>query len=121
MIYGCARVLIGAQDLSNQVAQVKAAACATVFREKIPSAAAERPQLAMLGVAAKLKSRDIAERAARGCTDATASGVKLGRKPIPTPHQQEEARARVAAREPQRSVASGYTVSQATISKLAAV
>ena len=74
----------------------------------------------MLGVAAKLERRRIAERTARGRADAKAKGVKFGRKPILTPHQQQEARARVAAGEPQRSVARSYNVSQATISRLAA-
>jgi DNA invertase Pin-like site-specific DNA recombinase len=75
--------------------------------------------LAMLGVAAKLERRRIAERIARGRADAKAKGVKFGRKPIMTPHQQREARARVEAGEPQRSVARSYNVSQATISRLA--
>jgi len=44
--------------------------------------------------------------------------VKFGRKPSLTPHQQKEARARVAKGEPQRSVARSYNVSQATISRL---
>jgi hypothetical protein len=46
--------------------------------------------------------------------------VQFGRKPILTTHQQQEARARVAAGEPQRSIARSYNVSQATISRLAA-
>ena len=74
--------------------------------------------LAMLGVAAKLECRRIAERTARGRADAKAKGVKFGRKPILTPHQQQEARARVAAGEPQRGIARSYNVSQATISRL---
>jgi DNA invertase Pin-like site-specific DNA recombinase len=44
--------------------------------------------------------------------------VKFGRKPILTLHQQQEARARVAAGEPQRGIARSYNVSQATISRL---
>ena len=75
---------------------------------------------AILGVAAKLEHRRIKERTARGRADAKAKGVKFGRKPILTPHQQQEARARVAAGEPQRSIARSYNVSQATISRLAA-
>jgi DNA invertase Pin-like site-specific DNA recombinase len=74
--------------------------------------------LAMLGVAAKLERRRIMERTARGRADAKAKGVQFGRKPILTPHQQKEARARVDAGEPQRSVARSYNVSQATISRL---
>src|SRR4051794_41840769 len=48
--------------------------------------------LAMLGVAAKLERHRIAERTARGRADAKANGVKFGRKPSLTPHQQREAR-----------------------------
>ena len=73
---------------------------------------------AMLGGAAKLERHRIIERTARGRADAKANGVKSGRKPILTAHQQEEARARVEAAEPQRSVARGYNVSRATISRL---
>jgi DNA invertase Pin-like site-specific DNA recombinase len=76
--------------------------------------------LAMLGVAAKLERRRIAERTALGRADAKANGVKFGRKPILTPHEQKEARMRVEAGEPQRSVDRSYNVSQATISRLSA-
>jgi DNA invertase Pin-like site-specific DNA recombinase len=55
---------------------------------------------------------------ARGRADAKAKGVKFGRKPILTEHQQREARARIAAGETQRSVARSYNVSQSTISRL---
>jgi DNA invertase Pin-like site-specific DNA recombinase len=72
--------------------------------------------LAMLGVAAKLERHRIAERTARG--RAKAKGVKFGRKPKLTPHQQREARKRVAEGETQRSVARSYNVDQATISRL---
>jgi DNA invertase Pin-like site-specific DNA recombinase len=76
---------------------------------------------AILGVAAKLERRHILERTARGREYAKAKGVKFGRKPTLTPHQQREARARIAAGETQRSVAPSYNVSQATISRLAAL
>ena len=72
--------------------------------------------LAMLGVAAKLERRRIAERTARGRADAKAKGVKFDRKPALTPHQQQEARKRLAEGETQRSVARSYNVSQATSS-----
>jgi hypothetical protein len=48
--------------------------------------------LALLAVAAKLERRHTTERA-----DADANGVKFGRKPILTPHQQKEARKRLQA------------------------
>ena len=179
MIYGYARVSTIAQDLASQLAQLKAAGCEKVFREKITGTTAERPQLkklmavlapgdvvitpavdrlsrdttdlmviardmqragvglrslaepvldttgdfaelvlAMLGVAAKLERRRILERTARGRADAKTKGVKFGRKPKLTPHQQREARERVAAGETQRSVARSYNVDQATISRL---
>jgi DNA invertase Pin-like site-specific DNA recombinase len=66
------------------------------------------------------KQRADLERTARGRADAKAKGVKCGRKPILTPHQQQEARKRIEAGETQRSVARSYNVSQSTISGLAA-
>jgi DNA invertase Pin-like site-specific DNA recombinase len=50
--------------------------------------------------------------------DAKANGVKFGRKPILTPHQQKEARKRLEAGEMQRCVARSYNVSWSTISRL---
>jgi DNA invertase Pin-like site-specific DNA recombinase len=44
--------------------------------------------LAMLGVAARLERSRIMERTARGRPDAKAKGVRFGRKPTLTPHQQ---------------------------------
>jgi DNA invertase Pin-like site-specific DNA recombinase len=74
--------------------------------------------VAILGVAAKLERRRILERTARGRADAKANGVKFGRKPILTPHQQKEALKRLEAGETQRSVARSYNVSQSAISRL---
>ncbi len=179
VIYGYTRVSTDAQDLTNELAQLKPAGCEKVFREKITGTTADRPQLqklmkavapgdvvitpavdrlsrdatdllviardmqragaglrsiaepvvdttsdfaelvlAVLGVAANLERRRIAERTARGRADTKAKGVKFGRKPTLTPQQQQEARKRLAEGETQRSVARSYNVSQATISRL---
>ena len=48
MILGCARVSTDAQDLTSQLAQLKAVGCERVFREKISGATAQRPQLKKL-------------------------------------------------------------------------
>ena len=48
MIYGYARVSTGAQDLTSQLAQLKAVGCEKVFREKITGTTADRPQLKKL-------------------------------------------------------------------------
>src|SRR5215831_10641209 len=74
---------------------------------------------AILGVAAKLERRRILERTARGRADAKANGVKFGRKPKLTAHQQREARKHLAAGETHRSIARTYNVSHSTISRLA--
>jgi DNA invertase Pin-like site-specific DNA recombinase len=75
---------------------------------------------AILGVAAKLERRRILECTARGRADAKANGVKFGRKPTLTPHQQKGTRKRLKAGETQRSVARSYNASQSTISRLTA-
>jgi DNA invertase Pin-like site-specific DNA recombinase len=75
--------------------------------------------LAILGVAAKLELRRIRERTTRGRADAKAKGVKFGRKPKLTPHQQDEAvKRRDNEGETLRSIARSYNVSAATIQRL---
>jgi DNA invertase Pin-like site-specific DNA recombinase len=75
--------------------------------------------LATLGVAAKPERRRIKERTERGRSDAKAKGVKFGRKPKLTPHQQREAiRRRDEDGEMLRSIARSHNITAATISKL---
>jgi len=45
MIYGYARVSSNGQNLAQQLAQLNAAGCTKVYREKVSAATAERPQL----------------------------------------------------------------------------
>jgi hypothetical protein len=53
---------------------------------------------------------------------AKAKGVKFGRKPTFTPHQQQGARKRVGAGDTQRSIARrSYNVSQTTVLRLPAL
>jgi DNA invertase Pin-like site-specific DNA recombinase len=48
MIYSYARVSTDAPDLSSQLAQLKAAGCEKVFREKVTGTTADRPRLRKL-------------------------------------------------------------------------
>src|SRR4051794_12339628 len=48
MIYGYARVSTEAQDLTGATAQLKAAGCEKIFREKITGTTIDRPQLKKL-------------------------------------------------------------------------
>ncbi len=75
--------------------------------------------LATLGIVAKLERRRIKARTMRGRTDAKAKGVKFGRKPKLTPHQQREAVKRPDVdEETLRSIARSYNVSASTISRM---
>jgi DNA invertase Pin-like site-specific DNA recombinase len=73
----------------------------------------------MQKIGAKLERRCILERIARGRADAKAKGVKFGRKPTLTPHQQREAiRRRDVDGETLRSIGRSYNVSAQTISRV---
>jgi DNA invertase Pin-like site-specific DNA recombinase len=68
-----------------------------------------------------MSHNSVPERTARGRADAKAKGVKFGRKPILTPHQQREAiKRRDVDGETLRSIARSYNVSPQTISRLTA-
>jgi DNA invertase Pin-like site-specific DNA recombinase len=60
----------------------------------------------------------IRARTAEGRERAKARGVKLGRRPKLTPHQQQEARRRKQSGEPVRDIARSYNVHNSTISRL---
>lgn len=77
-----------------------------------------RLMLTVLGGLAEFERELIRARTVEGRERAKARGVKLGRRPKLTPHQQKEARARVAAGEAVRDVARSYNVHNSTISRL---
>jgi DNA invertase Pin-like site-specific DNA recombinase len=82
MIYGYARVSTRAQDLTGHVAQLKAAGCGTIFREKITSTTADRPQLRKL--IAVLQPGDLViapavDRLSRDTTDLLVIALEMQR------------------------------------------
>ncbi len=75
----------------------------------------------MLAVVAEFEHELIAARTGDGGERAKARGVKMGRKPKLTPHQQREAiRRRDGRGEPVREIARTFNVSHSTISRLKA-
>ena len=78
-----------------------------------------RLMLTVLGGLAEFERDLIRTRTSEGRARAVANGVKLGRKPTLTPHQQREAIKRVrAGRETLGEIARSYDVSRWTISRL---
>jgi DNA invertase Pin-like site-specific DNA recombinase len=78
-----------------------------------------RLMLTVLGGLAEFERELIRARTGEGRARAKARGVKLGRKPKLTPHQQREAlRRRDELGEPVREIARTYNVSHSTISRL---
>ncbi len=79
-----------------------------------------RLMLTVLGGLAEFERELIRARTSEGRERAKARGVKLGRKPKLTPHQQREAAERVAGgKETLREIARSYNVHNSTISRLA--
>jgi len=76
--------------------------------------------MAMMSAMAEDERLRITKRTHEGRQLARAKGVKMGRKPILTPHQMKEARKRIAKGETTREVAKLFNVSVSTISRLAA-
>src|SRR5450759_3286014 len=80
-----------------------------------------RLMLAVLGGLAEFERELIAARTGEGRERAKARGVKMGRKPKLTAHQQREAiRRRDTKGEPVREIARTFNVSHSTISRLKA-
>jgi DNA invertase Pin-like site-specific DNA recombinase len=77
-----------------------------------------RLMLTVLGGLAEFERSLILARTAEGRTRAKARGVKFGRKPVLTAHQQAQALARRAAGEALVDIARTYNVSHSTISRL---
>ena len=78
-----------------------------------------RLMLTVLGGLAEFERDLIRTRTAEGRERAKARGVRLGRKPKLTPHQQREAVKRRDAGETLADIARSYNVSHSTISRLA--
>ena len=78
-----------------------------------------RLMLTVLGGLAEFERSLILARTSEGRKRAQARGVRFGRKPSLTPHQQREALARRAAGEACTAIARSYAVSHSTISRLA--
>ena len=80
-----------------------------------------RLMLTVLGGLAEFERELIRARTGEGRVRAKARGVKLGRKPKLTPHQQREAvTRRESGDETLREIARSYNVSHSTISRLPA-
>ena len=77
-----------------------------------------RLMLTVLGGLAEFERDLIRARTGEGRERAKARGVKMGRKPKLTPHQQAEAIKRREAGEPIRDIARTYNVHNSTISRL---
>jgi DNA invertase Pin-like site-specific DNA recombinase len=77
-----------------------------------------RLMLTVLGGLAEFERDLIRARTGEGRERAKARGVKMGRKPKLTPHQQAEAITRRETGEPIREIARSYNVHNSTISRL---
>jgi DNA-binding NarL/FixJ family response regulator len=110
----------GRTDISNSAESTvyADARCASCLRLRITTDSASS---AVCGAphTAEFERELIRSRTTEGRVRTVARGVKLGRKPKLTPHQQKEALRRREAGEPMRDIARSYNVSHSTISRLA--
>ena len=137
-VFGYARVSSQDQDLSAQEAELVAAGAVKVYREKVSGAKANRAEL--MKVVNKLEPGDVLivtrlDRLARSTRDllnllATISERGASFRSLRdawadttnaqlTPHQRQEARARLEAGETQSDIARSYNVDATTIGRLA--
>jgi DNA invertase Pin-like site-specific DNA recombinase len=77
-----------------------------------------RLMLAVLGGLAEFERDLIRDRTSEGRERAKARGVKMGRRPVLTAHQRQEALRRLDNGETTRDIARSYNVSHSTISRL---
>ena len=115
------RLARSTRDLLNTLAAI-AEAGATFKSLSDPwadtSTAHGKLMLTVLGGLAEFERHLILARTTEGRTRAQARGVRFGRKPKLTAHQQQEALARRAAGETLVDIARSYAVSHSTISRL---
>jgi DNA invertase Pin-like site-specific DNA recombinase len=76
--------------------------------------------ITVLAGLAEFERELIRTRCGEGMVRAKERGVRFGRPPKLTPHQRQEARARLEAGESQTDIARSYAVDSSTISRLAA-
>src|SRR5262245_48057595 len=134
-LFGYARVSTRDQNLAARDAELMAAGCAKVFKEKVSGAKTDRPELAkvigrlepgdvlvvtVLGGLAEFDRELIRARTGEGRKRAKDRGVRFGRPRKMTPHQRQEALQRLAAGETYADVARTYNVDATTIGRLAA-
>jgi DNA invertase Pin-like site-specific DNA recombinase len=131
MIYGYARVSVtrldrlarSTRDLLNTLAAItgkKAGFKSLGDTWANTTTSHGRLMLTVLGGLAEFERDLIHTRTGEGRERAKARGVKMGRKPKLTPHQQVEAIKRREAGEPIREIARSYNVHNSTISRLTA-
>ena len=115
------RLARSTRDLLNTLAAVaaKKAAFKSLGDEWADTTTAHgRLMLTVLGGLAEFERELIRSRTGEGRARAVARGVKMGRKPKLTPHQQKEALRRRNQGEPVREIARTFNVSHSTISRL---